>query len=157
MTLVDPQPLVAQYRAGLEAEMALLRRLQALAVRQQAIAGSTDLLALDELTDARDAIVASLVAIESDLRPLRETLASARTLLAQDVAFGDVVALHDEAGRLVADILAADAASRAALQQAEATRRLAAQALDRGEHTLAAYRRVLAPGLAHAALVNRRG
>jgi hypothetical protein len=45
----------------------------------------------------------------------------------------------------------------AALRDAEAARRFAAQAIDAGETTLAAYRRVVAPPPASAAIVDERG
>jgi hypothetical protein len=44
-----------------------------------------------------------------------------------------------------------------ALRNAEHARRLAAQTLEQGESTLAAYRRVVTPALESATLVNRRG
>ena len=43
------------------------------------------------------------------------------------------------------------------LKNAEQARHLAAQTLEQGESTLAAYRRVVKPTLASATLVNRRG
>jgi hypothetical protein len=45
----------------------------------------------------------------------------------------------------------------AALRDAEQARRFAAQAVERGESTLAAYRRVVAPRQEGARIVNRRG
>ena|SRR5687767_2318597 len=44
-----------------------------------------------------------------------------------------------------------------ALKEAEQARRVAAQSIQQGESTLAAYRRVVSPGLTPATLVNRRG
>ena len=44
-----------------------------------------------------------------------------------------------------------------ALKEAEQARRVAAQSIEQGESTLAAYRRVVSPGLTPATLVNRRG
>jgi hypothetical protein len=43
------------------------------------------------------------------------------------------------------------------LREAEIARRFAAQAIEAGENTLAAYRRVVAPPLASASLLNKRG
>ena len=45
----------------------------------------------------------------------------------------------------------------AALRDAEAARRLASQALEAGEHTLAAYRRVVSPDFTVPSLVDKRG
>ena len=67
------------------------------------------------------------------------------------------VALHREAATLVGSILTADQASLSALADAELARRTAVASLERGETTLAAYRRVLAPPVASATLLNRRG
>jgi len=53
--------------------------------------------------------------------------------------------------------VAVDQDSVQALKNAEQARHIAAQALEQGESTLAAYRRVVTPTLASATLVNRRG
>ena len=49
------------------------------------------------------------------------------------------------------------AQTMAALKEAEAARRFAAQTIDAGESTLAAYRRVIAPPPTSAAIVDERG
>jgi hypothetical protein len=54
-------------------------------------------------------------------------------------------------------IVVEDRAALDALKQAEQARRFAAQSLEQGESTLAAYRRVVAPNLPGASLVNRKG
>ena len=89
--------------------------------------------------------MASLVSLEHQLRPLREVLADHRQELRSVPSFAEVAALHREAGDLVARILASDGQSLAALREAELARRFAATAVERGEATLAAYRRVVAP------------
>ena len=156
MTVEELQPVIAQYRAGLEAEMSLLRRLRALAVaghQETAAPGE----ALTGIVDQREAVMASLVAIESQLKPLRATLVAHREALAEVPEFVAVSALHQEAAACVATIVGTDHESLTALQQAETTRQFAAAAVEKGEHTLAAYRRVVTPRLAQATLVNRRG
>jgi hypothetical protein len=156
VTLDELLPVVAQYRAGLEAEMALLRRLRALAAREaQALPSPGHEVA--SLVDQRETVMGALVTIESQLKPLREILVAAREQLAAVPQFLEVSTLHQDAATLVASIAATDRESMAALEQAELTRRLAAEAVEKGENTLAAYRRVVAPQLAHATLVNRRG
>jgi hypothetical protein len=65
--------------------------------------------------------------------------------------------MHREAAALANAILAADRHSVEALHEAEHARRAAAQALEQGESTLAAYRRVVSPPLSSPALVNKRG
>jgi hypothetical protein len=155
--VIDLLPLVTEYRAGLEAEIAMLRQLSALATRQsEAVAGqSSD--TLDGLTDARDRVMASLVAVESQLKPIRQALSEQQTRLRHRAEFQDCVALHREAAALAESILAVDEASLHALREAEMARRVAAESLERGGSTLAAYRRVVMPELSGATLINRKG
>lgn len=155
--MTDPLPLVAEYKAGLEAEIAMLRRLVALAERGREVAQSRRLDALTEISDARDRIMASLVTVESQLQPIREALARQRERLVHLEAFAEVAALHREAAALATAIVDTDTDSLAALREADMARRFAAESLEKGESTLAAYRRVVMPSLANATLVNRRG
>lgn len=157
MTPDDLGALVAHYRAGLEAEIVLLHRLEALSVRQREITRDGDLDTLTEVADERDRVMAGLVAIEHELKPIRAGLASEQDALKSVPAFQEVAALHAEAGTLITGIVTSDQDSFEALREAELARRVAAQSLGQGESTLAAYRRVVAPPLAAAALVNRKG
>ena len=111
----------------------------------------------DEVHALLDSFDAGLVSIEHTLKPLRAQLADARTTLKDDAAFQAVVALHQRAADLVARIVTTDNQSLQALKDAEDARRFAAEAMDKGESTLAAYRRVVAPPLDGARIVNRRG
>lgn len=149
--------MLAEYRAGLEAELALLRQLDGLAVRQTAAAASGDPAALRTIHEARDGVMRSLVSVEHELVPLRASLADARHQLAANREFQAVAALHTEAAQMVNRIIASDQQSMAALEQAELARRSAATAMEKGESTLQAYRRVIAPTTGNASLVNRRG
>ena len=149
--------LVGEYRAGLEAEMALLRRVDALSREQREITRAGGLERLVPITEERDRLMAALVQIEHGLRPIRQKLADARATLAHAPEFQDVAALHREAADLAEAILTSDRDSVEALKSAELARRSAAQALEQGENTLAAYRRVVSPSLTSPALVNRRG
>lgn len=157
MTPTELAPLVVQYRAGLEAEIAMLHHLAALAVREREVTATGALSALQEITDARDRIMASLVAVESQLKPVRRELAQARSQLAHVPGFDELAALHEQAADLAAHIVATDQHSLESLKEAELARRFAAESLEKGESTLAAYRRVVTPNLANATLVNRRG
>ena len=157
VTLVDLGVLLAQYQAGLEAEMVLLRRLESLSERERELTGAGDYEGLKDITDQRDSVVANLVAVESEMRPIRQTLAMHRTHIGRLKGFQDVADLHKAAGRLISSIVESDKHSLAALQEAEQSRRFATQELEKGESTLAAYRKVVAPPLASATLVNRRG
>lgn len=157
MTRDEAASAIAAYGAGLEAELALLRQLQRLAALQhEALAGSKlDL--LPPIGDERERLMASLVEVEHQIKPLRQALAAARDQASATPGFDDIVALHRAAGQLVSTILSADQETTQALRDAEVARRFAAQAIEQGETTLAAYRRVIAPPLAGAALVDRHG
>jgi len=157
MSPEDLRALVAHYRAGLEAEIVLLHRLEALSERQREITRVGDLGSLAGIADDRDRVMAGLVAIEHELKPIRAALASEQDALRELQAFRDVAALHSAAGALITGIVTSDEHSFEALREAELARRVAAQSLGQGESTLAAYRRVVAPPLSAAALVNRKG
>jgi hypothetical protein len=149
--------LVEQYRAGLEAELMLLHRLQALSIEQRRASQTGSTAEFQDIVDQRDRIMNTLVTVEHELKSVRHHLAAGREWLADLPVFQDVVSRHKEAADLVADIIAVDRDSLDALNDAEDARRLAAQSLEQGESTLAAYRRVVSPGLASATLVNRKG
>jgi hypothetical protein len=157
MTPHDLPHLVAQYRAGLEAETTLLHRLESLAARQREASGHGDLGALAVVSDQRDHVMAGLVRIEHELKPVRARLLEYRRALDEIVEFQDVAALHQSAAALIERIVSDDRGSLEALKDAEQARRFAAQSVEQGESTLAAYRRVVAPPLSGASLVNRKG
>lgn len=145
------------YGAGLEAELVLLRHLQRLAREQQEATRANDVDELHRVADARDQAMAGLVTIEHELKPLREVIADHQQEVRKIAGFDEVIALHRTAAHLVATILSADGETIEALREAEVARRFAVQAIQSGQNTLAAYRRVIAPPLAHAALLDRRG
>ena len=153
----DAAALLAQYRAGLDAELTLLDRLKELADQQREASSAGDLEALDIISDARDAVMANLVTLEHQLKPLRLTLANRAGELADDPHFQEVAARHRDAAARVATILTSDRESLESLKEAEVARSFAARALEQGETTLAAYRRVVAPHVSGATLVNRKG
>ncbi|MBI4265297.1 MAG: hypothetical protein HY657_13045 [Acidobacteria bacterium] len=157
MMACDLVPLVEQYRAGLEAELALLHRLETLAERQREASQQGDLHALAIVTDERDGLMASIVTIEHEMKPIRVKLLERRGDLQGSVEYRELAALHRNAAALVSTIVASDHESLAALQEAELARRFAARVLEQGENTLAAYRRVVAPPLAGATLVDKKG
>jgi hypothetical protein len=157
MTFTELVPLISQYRAGLDGELVLLRRLEALSLEQREASTAGEFKRITEITDERDRLMATLVTLEAELKPIRLRLFKSREKL-QDVAeFREVIALHQQAAALVNAVLSVDEHSLEALKQAEIARRTAAQALEQGESTLAAYRRVVAPATSAPALVNRRG
>ena len=157
MSLRHLPQLVAEYRAGLEAEMTLLHRLEALAAEQRRASVEGDMEALSLATDQRDTVMAGLVRIEHVLKPVRSTLHEHRRMLEPLPEFREVRALHHTAASLIDRVVNEDRSSLDALKQAERARRFAAQALEHGESTLAAYRRVVAPEVPGASLLNRKG
>lgn len=156
MSTPDLGPLIEQYRVGLEAELVLLGRLEAIAARQRETTEVSDIPALQRAADERDALMSGLVAIEQDLRPIRGTLSQAGSTARRLAGFVHVADLHEATARMVKDILETDRDSIRALEQIVSARRVAAQAVEHAEATLAAYGRVTArpPG---ATLVDRRG
>lgn len=157
MTPHELVPLVEQYRAGLDAELMLLHRLHAISVEQRRTSETGSAAEMQVTVDNRDRVMATLVTVEHELKGLRQQLVTFREYLGGLPAFQEIVALHKQAADLVADIVAVDQDSIQALKSAEQARHVAAQALEQGESTLAAYRRVVTPTLASATLVNRRG
>jgi hypothetical protein len=152
----DLHALLAEYRAGLDAELSLLRQLDALSTRQRLAATASDSGALRDVHTARDSVMRSLVEVEHEIVPLRAALAQARHELARDPEFQAVARLHKEAAAMVTRIIASDEEAKRALEQAELARRSAASAMEKGETTLQAYRRVITPAT-NASLLNRRG
>lgn len=149
--------LVAQYRAGLEAELALLRRLEGVAERQRDASHRGDLEGLALVTDERDRLMASIVTIEHEIKPIRVTLLERWQDLHGSPEYQELAALHRVAAALVSTIVASDRDSMEALKEAELARRFAARAIEQGETTLAAYRKVVAPPLPGASIVDRKG
>jgi hypothetical protein len=149
--------LVAEYRAGLDVELVLLHRIEALAGQQREASRAGDLALLTSVSDQRDRVMASLVTLENQLKPMRLRLAEKYKVLADDPRFQDLVARHKDAAARVTAILSWDHDSLDALKEAEKARSFAARTLEQGESTLAAYRRVVAPPVAGATLVNRKG
>ena len=148
--------MIDEYRAGLEAEIVILRRLEHTASRQREATAAHDLAALNAAADERDSLMAALVAIESRMRDVRPVLSQSRDRAKGLPGYKEAAALHHEAVALVSRILKTDAESVEALAAAELARRDLARAMEQGETTLAAYRRVMTapPG---ATLVDRRG
>jgi hypothetical protein len=146
-----------QYRAGLEAEIALLHQLEVVAGRQRGVTARRDFEQLAIESDERERLTRALVSLEQEMRDVRAQIAGARLSLAALPSYGELLRLRQTAADLVARILATDGESMQALADAEMARRAAVASLERGESTLAAYRRVLTPPVGHATVVDRRG
>ena len=156
MTAAELGTLIEQYRVGLEAELVLFGRLESIAARQRETTQASDIPALQRAADERDELMSGLMAIEQDVRPIRETLSQSRAAARHLPGFAHVAELHEIAARMVKDILETDRDSIRALEHIVSARRLAAQTVEHAESTLAAYSRVAARPPA-ATLVNRRG
>ncbi len=152
----DLEALIEQYRAGLEAEIVLLRRLELVSERQGVASATPDFKQLNETANVRDRLTSALVNIEDGLRDVRRRLSEAREEARQLPGYEEALALHHEAVALVTKILGSDKASLESLASAELVRRDELRAIEQGETTLSAYRKVvsLSPS---ATLVNRRG
>ncbi len=157
MTPDEAARLLAQYGAGIDAELALLHQLADVAKDQREVTAASDFSAFNRVADRRDAIMRSLVTVEEGLRTIRLELTAHRDVARLVEGYDDVVNRHREATDLVNAILATDQQSISALANAELARRSAMASLERGETTLAAYRRVLAPPSAGAKLVDKVG
>lgn len=157
MTDADLRDALAQYRAGLDAELALLDQLAQVAACQRGESARRDYERLGLAGEERDRLTRALVAIEDGLQPVRARLASVRDRAAAQPGFPEIVALRQRAASTVARILQTDEESMQSLADAELARRAAVASLEQGETTLAAYRRVLSPAFGQASLVDRRG
>lgn len=157
MTPGDIDALLAEYRSGLEAELALLRQLAALAERQKACTDTRDFERLSAESDERDRMTRALVTLEEGFTDIRRRLAAVRALAAERPLYREIVEIRQRAADLVTSVLSVDQESLKSLADAEMARRAALASLEKGETTLAAYRKVLTPPVEHAALVDRRG
>ena len=133
-------PLVEQYRAGLDAELMLLYRLQAIAVEQRRASQTGSIMDIDRAVDHRNRVLTTLVTLEREFKVLRQLLLAGRQALADLPAFQEVVDRHNEAVDLMADIIAVDRDSLDALKEAEQAGRVAGHVLEEGDSTCAADR-----------------
>ena len=146
-----------EFRRGLEAEVSLLRQLQAVAGQQRAVSDAHDFDGFQAVSDERDRLTRRLLAIEQDLAVTRATLDDLRDEASGLPLYGTILALRQASTDLVNEILACDQEAIKAFADAELARRAALASLERGEITLAAYRRVLAPPASNANLLDSRG
>jgi hypothetical protein len=145
MTNDDLSAALAQYKAGLEAEVALLQQLDAVAARQRHMTETRDLDRLAVESDERDSLMRGLITVEETLRPVRACLQTHKQKASALPGYAQVAELRETATTLVQRILASDQDSMKSLADAELARRAALASLEKGETTLAAYRKVLAP------------
>ena len=156
MTNDELAAALGQYRAGLEAEIALLHQLGSVAGRQRRMTEARQLDRLAVESDERDGLMRRLITIEESLRPVRSALQLHQQKAVALAGYSQVAELRNTAALLVQGILAIDRDSMKSLADAELARRAALASLERGETTLAAYRKVLTPSDG-SSLVDLRG
>ena len=98
-----------------------------------------------------------LTAVEQQMQPMRQQITTHLAAARQLPDFAGVADRHRRAAEAVARVIAMDDESLQILQRADADRRTAAQSLETGEATLAAYRRILQQPAPSAGLFNQRG
>jgi hypothetical protein len=157
VTDIDPAALVERYRAGVDAELQLLQQLSEVAEQQREATTAGDLTRFAVVADRRDELMRNLVALENDLGDVRTALGDDGSNAPDIPGYAELAARHREASQVIARILSIDERSMTALADAELARRSALASLEKGESTLAAYRRVLAPPPEHARLFDRVG
>jgi hypothetical protein len=148
---------VLAYAAGLDAEIALLQQVEALAADQRAVWARDELLPLGALATRRAALMHELAAVEARIAPLRDRLRSDLERAFRTPGYTAAEARRRDAQTLIARLMAADRTLLTDLETSLEVRRREAHDLDTGGATLAAYRRVVSPDVASAALVDRRG
>lgn len=135
----------------------LLGRLIERSREQCDAASSRDLQSLARATLDRHDAMEALLELERLIGPGRALLVSHIGSGHTSPGCADVLAMHTEARRLVAELADQDARTRSALDTLRAEAHAGAQEAEAGEITLAAYRRVVAPPPSSAELVDRRG
>ena len=119
----DAGQMLAQYRAGLEAQIALLRQLEAVASTQRTVSESRDFERLAIESDRRDSLTRSLVEIEQGLAAGLRGLGASRQSVARLEGLSEVIALRRTTANLIARILATDQLSLQSLANAELAHR----------------------------------
>lgn len=159
MITISPTELAAileEYRLGLTAELQLLAQLKALSKDQLEAGAARSVKRLAAINAERDRVMNALMAIEEDLKSLRQTLAVHRQEISGLDGYEETIALHRKAEALVSEIADGDRQTLAALENVESTRRMAHEMIEKGRASLSAYRRVILPESLPAALFNRK-
>jgi hypothetical protein len=149
--------VVLAYTAGLDAEIALLQQVEALAAEQRAVWARDELVPLAALATRRAALMHDLTATEARIAPLRERLHADPERARRCAGSAAVDAKVIEAQTLIQSLMQADRAFLTDLESTLESRRREAHDLDTGGHTLAAYRRMVVPDVESAGFFDRRG
>ena len=153
----DLATALADYRTGMDAELQVLAQLESIAARQHALPHPPSSEDLTTLGLERERHLSALSGLEQQIEPLRALVAARLDVARTLPGFAGVAERHRRAAEYVAAIMRLDAESLQALQRADQERRTAAQNLEAGEVTLAAYRRVLQQPQPSAGLFDERG
>jgi hypothetical protein len=149
--------IVLAYTAGLDAEIALLQQVEALAAEQRAVWARDELLPLGALATRRAALMHDLAAVEARIAPLQERLRSDLERALRTPGYGAAEARRQDAQTLIYRLMAADRKLLTDLETSLESRRRDSHDLDTGNATLAAYRRVVVPTVVSAAVFDQRG
>jgi hypothetical protein len=155
--LEEVRRALVDYGRGLDTELSLLDELARWARAQNQAAHAGDSPALSSASTGRQAAMDALLDVEERVRPVRAMIiAHLREARVQE-GFPALASKHRQGERLLAAIAECDRETLDILQDAERARRLSVHAIEAGEATLAAYRKVIAPPLGSAELLSRRG
>jgi hypothetical protein len=158
VTLSEIDATLDRYATGLDAKIGLLRQVQSHAAQaERDLAAGAPVTDLVSAIDARNRLIDTLLELESQLVPVRDQLRAHKALAESRPGSSATFTLHDVADSLIQDIVASDERTVRALREAADARRQAANLLDAGGQTLAAYRRILAPPPANANLFDQIG
>jgi hypothetical protein len=149
--------VVAAYTAGLDAQLGLLRQVEALAAEQRGAWLRDELLPLGSLATRRAAVMHELAAVEARIAPLLDRLRTDLERALRTPGYDAAEARRQETRTAIFRLMAADRKFLTDLEASLDVRRREAHALDTGNATLAAYRRVVVPAVASAGLVDQRG
>jgi hypothetical protein len=149
--------VVLAYTAGLDAEIAILQQVEALAAEQRAVWARDELLPLAALATRRAALMHELAAVEARIVPLRDRLDRDLERALRTPGYSAAEARRQDAQTVIYRLMAADRKFLTDLETSLEARRRAAHDLDTGNATLAAYRRVVVPAVASAGLFDQRG
>lgn len=149
--------VLADYRTGLDTALQILSGLEDTAIRQRALPHLASAEELGALAETRQQQLTALSTLDQHLLPLRQHITADLDAARQMPGFPGIVERHRRMQELIASITRLDDESLEVLKQAEQERRAAAQSLDTGEATLAAYRRLLQQPQPSAGLFTQRG
>lgn len=152
----DLADTLAAYRHGLEAQIHLLETLADIAARQRDACLRVDAAALADACIERDRVMEMLFGLEAVQRPQRDRIVEALPAARRLDLFETVSRLHRRAEACLAELDRRDAATRAQIEQSDMARRASATALETGETTLAAYRKILSVE-SRSSILNSRG